>query len=50
MVAQAAPATPICMGTINKISRKIFKTEENTRKYSGVLLSPRALSILEIML
>ena len=50
IVAQAAPATPIWNGTINRISRKIFKTEENTRKKSGVLLSPSARSILEIIL
>ena len=37
-------------GTINRISRKIFNTDENTRKYNGVLLSPNARSIFEIML
>ena len=37
-------------GTINRISRKIFNTDENTRKYNGVLLSPNARSIFEIIL
>ena len=32
------------------ISRKIFNTDENTRKYNGVLLSPNARSIFEIIL
>ena len=44
-----------CVSDINSyyyylLTRKIFRMEEKTRKYKGVLLSPRARSMLEIML
>ena len=41
-VARAAPATPVWQYRIRSRSRAIFSTEEMARKYTGVLLSPRA--------
>ena len=49
-VAHAAPATSILQGTMNTISKTTFSSDEKTRKYSGVLESPSARSILEIIL
>ena len=43
-VAQAAPATPMRSGTMNTMSSTMFKREESTSAYSGVLLSPSARS------
>ncbi len=41
-VAHATPATFMSIGTTNTISKMIFPTDDAIRKYSGVLLSPRA--------
>ena len=41
-VARAAPATPALQYRIRSRSRAMFSTEETARKYTGVLLSPRA--------
>ena len=39
-VATPAPATPIFTYNISIKSKAIFMTDDNTRKYTGVLLSP----------
>ena len=49
-VAHAAPATPICKGTMNTTSSTTLSKAENTKNTSGVRLSPKARSMLEIML
>ena len=47
-VATAAPATPI--GFTSRISNTMFNREENTRKISGVILSPRERRIPDVIL
>jgi len=49
-VASAAPRIPILNGTMNKRSRPMFRALVRIRKYSGVLLSPRARMMLATML
>ena len=49
-VASAAPKIPILNGTMNKRSRPMFRALVRIRKYSGVLLSPRARMMLATML
>ena len=46
-VAQATPATPISIFVTMIISRTTLNTEENIRKYSGILDFPSALNIAE---
>ena len=41
MVAHPAPATPMSSTRMVKKSRATLSTEENSRKMSGVVLSPR---------
>lgn len=44
--ATAEPGTPQPNFKINNSAKNMFKTEANIKKYKGVLLSPRALTIL----
>ena len=49
-VAQAAPATPIFSVPIITKSRTMLERHPTIRKYSGLLLSPKALKIPAPML
>ena len=44
-VAMATPSTPIPSHVTDIISRTTFRTEENMRRYRGVLESPMALNM-----
>jgi len=49
-VAHATPSTPILNPATNRMSAKIFDTDEQARKINGVLESPRAEKIPVAML